>query len=484
MHMKFLKFLIIISVYPLSLQGQSIPNITLQRVDCHAPAMADCWVPLRRPPSYAHPNPNDPRTIVWRKRPFPPATTSFSGPAAYVSGCRGRMSAQFSIPPDGNCPKTITVKAEAVVGQATYRLPAQQLTYVKDTLWEYKTQEFDMPFEQFKVQYLPTFTVKWFVSCDTTSPGAWVNAGTSTNTLYIVHQKPIEGAEGLGEPTSFLQDCIHISCENAHGKGRTGSGTPVSNEVVNAIYDKFKTLCVKKLNGSSCLKYWGNPTAAQACNGIQEFLQYGDATCSEWAKIFNDMLRLQGIEGSKVTLVTYGIEAGDRGFLSINDRIRLNTDIKTFFGADSSKVTPIYLSNAPAGYENVPVTLLFIKNHSFVSTSQYFYLYDKPTSDTATVTATQKVLFGANGQRILAQNNYNNSPGDFTNHTIVKYGDQYFDPSYGTPGMPAIPWESSGMAGFGVRLRYTKPGTTMPINIVWIAEIDNPQTQQTMFKFN
>ena len=181
MHMKCLTFLIIISACPLNLQGQSTPNITLQRVDCHAPEMADCWVSVRRPPTYALSN--DARTMVWRKKPIPPATTSFSGPAAYVSGCKARMSAQFSIPADGNCPKTITVKAEAVIGQTTYRLPEQDLVPTAGNTLEYKMQEFDMPFEQFKVQYLPTFTVKWFASCDPTTAGSWVDAGTSTNTL-------------------------------------------------------------------------------------------------------------------------------------------------------------------------------------------------------------------------------------------------------------------------------------------------------------
>lgn len=263
--MKLMKLLIIALVWPLFLQGQTTPTVTLQRVDCHAPEMADCWVFVRKPEEYTFPK--EPTVMVWRKKPIPPATTPYSGPAAYVSGCKARFSAQFSIATSGNCPKSIIVKAEAMVGQTIFRLPAQQLTNLRDTFWEYKMREFDIPFEQFKVQYLPMFTVRWFASCDTTSLNSWVDLGVSTNILYILHQKPVTGSEGLGEPTSFLQDCIHISCENAHGKGRTGNGAAAPNEVVNAIYNKFKTLCVKKINGAICLKYWGNEGVANHTTG-------------------------------------------------------------------------------------------------------------------------------------------------------------------------------------------------------------------------
>lgn len=225
---------------------------------------------------------------------------------------------------------------------------------------------------------------------------------------------------------------------------------------------------------------------ANTCNNIKDFLRRGDAKCGEWAKIFNDMIRLQGIQGSRVTLVTYGIEQGDHGFLSYNDQIRLKNDIKLFFGADSSRVIANYLPNAPVGYRDAPVTFLFVKNQTFPSNTQHFYLYDQTTSVVPdTIAATGKILRGTDTGRIAAQGENNfDSPGDFLNHTIVEYNGQYFDASYGTAGMAEIPWESSGLAGFGVRLLYAKPGNSTQIEIMWISELDNPQTQQTTFKFN
>ena len=146
----------------------------------------------------------------------------------------------------------------------------------------------------------------------------------------------------------------------------------------------------------------------------------GDGQCGAWAEIFIDMLKVQDIASTKVTVVEMTMPM-TRGFL-VKDW--------TFTGPGVSPAT-----------------------------TPYVYVVGLDVID----------AFGVAGQ------SNPDPPPSFLNHFIVRYSGQYYDPSYGTgPFVDQMAWENASLDGF------TAAGTYMG-NPATFAKKNDPALLETIF---
>jgi hypothetical protein len=158
---------------------------------------------------------------------------------------------------------------------------------------------------------------------------------------------------------------------------------------MEGFYDRS----VYRVDGTQ-MRYWENG-AALATN-TAGLIRDANGQCGAWAELFIDVLAAQGISGAKKIAVYAASNPGADGFL-VKDW--------TFTGSGSSP-----------------------------GTSPYVWVVGVDAIDSPN---------GAPGQ------GNPNPPGAFYNHFIVKYGNRYYDPSYGGPSYASQwEWEDASLDGF------------------------------------
>jgi hypothetical protein len=419
--------------------------------------------------------------VAWKKG----TSTDVKKPVGYVSGYKGRVSAKIKLPTNQCIPPHIWVKGVSTTG---YTLKPQHIglpvgPVAPGGTISFAPQAFEQEFPVGVVQCFDEFVIKWYYTTDhnvinpvvPNFPVQWTLIGESSNLLLVTHDKPIEGVTPLAtpgfsftldEPTTFFLTSLYISCKAADGQSNNAN-------IVNNIYTEFQQtvnggLCVKKYNSSSsdCMKYWGglNPLGP-GCRGIIGLLKYKDANCGEWASFFNDMIKLHGIQGSKVTLVYWGDFVAGEGSLSTTDEGLFSTDLNSFFGSSMSSVivdgSPTYTS----GYLIVKNWNLTTADHLFSRNKDYPPSSPPPPSFNITVGGNTMYYGEVNG---LKAQGISNPISIFTNHAIVFYDGKYYDPSYGAPvAYSKENWIANSLAGLGAAGYYLST-PTMPKGFIWV----------------
>lgn len=437
----------------------------LQKVTFHAPENAMHWVAIR--PDDASASPKHTKVEVWNK-----SRPDQWQPVCYVSGCCPKVSAIFEMEASHGCTSDIYVKGQS--DDLKYNLPAQKLKANK----EYEIAEFIEMFPKYKVQFLPRFAINWYYTTDPEN-GPWRLIRESQCMMFLLHKEPIDGESGWGEPTTFFHSSIYLSCLAANGLGKIGT-SPDPDGVVSGIYSEFSDRCVQKVGGSACMRYWGgwnplDPIVDPECRSIKGLLHYQDANCGEWAALLHDMVKIQGIDGSNVTVVIYGDRIGDTGIGALPTVLSdlLREDISSFFGLAASDVT-IY----PYGY-------FFVKSYTFGGVRK-FYVEQNATTPPITVFGTTNKIYSANLTGAAAQGILD-PRSLFENHAIVEYIKKdgakiIYDPSYGTsPFANQNDWENASIEGFGAFLIYNNPLTGKEHYLIWLAAYNDSSIPQTSF---
>jgi len=357
-------------------------------------------------------------------------------PAAFVSDYNAQFGAHFRFECDLS--ELPFVRGETSDG---YELPIQELeqdgtfhVYRRKKLSTYESGNYvDAPFEKEKVQYWQDFTITWFVSDDEDlEHSKWKEIGKTAFPLYVTHKEPIVGDNQNDEydrETQILHSTLNLSCKNGINKSD-------ESDIVSSIYTEFTNQCVKRVNDKAeeignCLGYWQPPNLSGDCQSVSEFLLNGNARCNEWADFFNDMIKLQGITSSKITIIEY----------TENSLIPQDLDMRLRLAIDQE-------------FEDCFVSLN-TNDHSVLIVNKYNFSLDKIYVDefyTEKILCNDKTVTKANIEGIPAQGVGNGSPiSVFWNHAIVLHDGKYYDPSYGvSPKTSKIDYEDSAFAGFGV----------------------------------
>ena len=145
------------------------------------------------------------------------------------------------------------------------------------------------------IDYQDPCFIQWFASTDNRQ--TWMNAGCSTNRLYVVWGQPAA--------TCNIETLFYIGCRGANGIGGTAPGI-----VFLAIWNnQFATKSITRACDGSILSYYGfldkngNGIFDQGdedFNGkfiktLQGLVEKGSGNCQAWAELFVQTLAAQGI---------------------------------------------------------------------------------------------------------------------------------------------------------------------------------------------
>jgi hypothetical protein len=192
--------------------------------------------------------------------------------------------------------------------------------------------------------------------------------------MYLTYNAPITTDD-------LYETVFHISCTNANEEHSEDS-------VVSGIWDGFSGRNVKRKDGTELTYYASYQTDTTTVTGL---LSNTDGQCGAWASFFQTALAIHGIQ-------------------SEYKKFRSNP---TF--ADGFIVKTWSFSGTGDVGSNFPYTNKLHPSLPLVGTTQYNW------GTPAEVTYTE----GNPGQN-------NSMPASFfNNHQLIKYGNKYYDPSYG-----------------------------------------------------
>ena len=313
-----------------------------------------------------------------------------SYPISYVRGTNMVVGAKFTVSPALSCEKAL-VKAAAA---SAANLPATNATVSGNSILlpPSKTGRLSDA-----ITCLKPMSMHWEVSFD--GGGSWMDAGTSTNTLYVTWARPVS--------SPHIHTYFDVGCEAAAGV----SGTVGENDdvVLGRIWTKFQTKSINRASDGRVLTYYGfydanrngiweegidtdrnSPTTCHVTSAA-ELVRTTNGQCHSWAEFMHQVLCAQGLavvnEKSTARVAVNAVPKRE-AFLAIK-----NWDKK-----DSGPWVP---SRSDAGMLGTNV-LSSLPEHS--------------AQDVA----------GVSGQGTSP-----NPPAGFGNHYIIKCADELYDPSYG-----------------------------------------------------
>jgi hypothetical protein len=266
-----------------------------------------------------------------------------------------------------------------------------------------------------KIDYLPSFELAWQVSLD--RGASWIDVGTSSTPVYLTYKDPLR--------SPLYHTVVHVGSTN--GKNATDHNN--EQAVFDAIWGEFQSLEVHQVQWSDpsgeisnrrVLQYWG-PNSVES-GQTAKLLEVGDGPCEAWANFLMDVLAAQGINSVFVA------------------------------------VTP-----------NLPATGMLVKNWHFEGPG-----IDNPVDASyrwleAILDANGNVLNEGQGGQGITVWSTGSIDGQgplaptkqlFGDHAIVRFGDKYYDPSYGNPDPieDENDWEEFALHGFSTRYAVTVNG--------------------------
>jgi hypothetical protein len=326
-------------------------------------------------------------------------TSSTSGeknyPVAFTRNTKPQVGGKFKIAglPSG---ETVKIKASSAQGlqiPETSVTPAEDGTIILPLTTASNNLTNSIQFHN--ADDNTAFQIDWEISIGS---GAWRAIGSTKHTVYITWDDPVGLPETIRHETLF-----NLGCRNAKGMASS------ELNVVNSIYSEFTDLDVQRVIPSSgsldgqAMKYWANWSAAFNFESTSKLLGNPDrdGNCQAWSGLFRDVLRSQGIQADRITVLPQL--------------------------PDSGVLVKEWAFNQPGSS----------------GLSSHPYIYDSEAYPTQTAT----------GQGNTA------APPAFTGHWITRCGSIFYDPSYGTPPQTTpVQYENSALAGYsGPNIYVTVP---------------------------
>jgi hypothetical protein len=309
-------------------------------------------------------------------------------PVAMLRNTKMKASAKWIITPTGGLSGvTTTVKGD---GPGNIDIPAATATVSSSEL-NLAFTEASNPFPNTIKIYDPLI-IQWKVSFTGATDAA---VGESRNQVYITRSTPLV--------PELIHTLVHLSCKNADGKaGDTPDGI---NQIISSIWSEFTDLNVERVDGLQ-LAYYRTYTCSNVTTKL--LIKNGEGQCGSWAKLFIDLLKVQGIDQTDDYVIVEPNDGTSQEFLVKN---------WSFLGSGSSSV-PTY-------------PYLNVYKVPFRLETEYNFLYEEFTDSD-----------GIAGQGIT------NPSSIFANHQIVKIGSVYYDPSYGVTYTSLADMDDRAIAGY------------------------------------
>lgn len=365
-------------------------------------------------------------------------------PVAYLSGARPKVEAVFLT----DCIETHFIRGMASNGM---QFPPQQV-FPQNGKATYLCNTANIPFETGQVQYFPHFVIEWQMS-ENGSDG-WLPIGESSNPLYVPKELDLNSNPSLGYLPPYHYTVLHTSCSAADGLSE-------DEEIIEAIYNKFKTKNVERITDGYVMTYWDvNAENDGFCRSTEDLLKYGNGQCGAWAEFFIVCLAIQGIEAIKVSINPSGQVT--------------STDIEMFIEANFPN----------QGYTPVStLTYFLVKEWGQLENNAIIPLEGDDD---------QQVLFSPGLSGITAQGGFLGGYGDvfipdprsiFDNHSLTLINGEYYDPSYGADKSLFETWEDISIdAVLGVIFAITTDEQQNPIEpptyYFWVKETNTSNTIQ------
>ena len=298
------------------------------------------------------------------------------------------------------------IRAQVTLGNSTktYTLP-----------WAERGKGFSIPapVPTGTVGYFENVQVSWSVSYDSE---AWEDAGSSTHEIYFTRGTP---QAGLAQETLFW-----VACSSCHGKSTDA-------DIIDGIWSKFSTgsgpanLC--RRDGTP-MKYWGEKIGLMLANGedtagTSALIKWGDGQCGAWARFFADATRLNSIQST---------------FIVIHPLLSNEVMLINEYHFETTILNGFYSHRA---------SLLLVPIHSLSSLSSTLQYCGNGLAIDYSYVDKNKSMHNRHG--IAGQNNQDPF-SIFSDHAIVKIGDNFYDPSYGLKASTELEWESASLAGFAL----------------------------------
>ena len=252
--------------------------------------------------------------------------------------------------------------------------------------------------------YDPDFTVRWQLSFN--GGRTWVGAGASDNPLYVSAGNPIPDPNSGRLFLTVVDNAV-----------RRSAGVAGQAAEVNAIWGAFVPLDLTRADGAP-LRYYATPDGRNNVT-VAKLLRDGDGQCSTWAKLFLDMLLVDGIR--------------ERG-----DYVLVSPKASADFLVKSYRFTP----GVPSGVEGYPY--MNVAPQEVVDAAGRRYAFGGLDEVTRPATAPDM---------LPGQNNPNPAASVFWNHQVVRLDGTLYDPSYGVTAPDLADYAGRAVAG------YAKPAT-------------------------
>ncbi len=217
-----------------------------------------------------------------------------SYPISYVRGSNMVVDAKFAISPSMSGEPAL-VKAEA---EDAASLPATNAVIIGNTIILPPSPTGTL---SNAIACLKPMSMHWHVSFD--GGDSWLDAGTSTNTLYVTWARPVS--------SPHIQTYFDVGCAAASGvSGVVGENDDV---VLGCIWTKFQTRSISRASDGRVLTYYGfydenrngiweegidtDRNSSSTCNVISaaELVRTANGQCLSWAEFMHQVLCAQGL---------------------------------------------------------------------------------------------------------------------------------------------------------------------------------------------
>ncbi len=341
-------------------------------------------------------------------------------PLCYSGGQSLKAQAYFWVNPSGFNASGIKVQGKATGyttdANAPFIFPLQGLTQ-SSNLTYYSSAE-ATPALSTTCNVFKPLQVLWQAKLN----GGWSDLGQSSNKLYRVWKTPLTD--------QLYRTVLEVACRDTQNH----RGAPT---IVSKLWGGFTDRNVGNADGVA-MKYWANSDetlrialAEQSCQGLAQMIipgpriiqlagsknpatgkpyqddMAGVGTCAAWTDLLFNALRAQGVANcSQFEL----------------------------------RPSAIFITPSSTGGVNQRGGFL-VNNWQFAATG------NAPAASKPPWTHLLSEVTDLPGLR--AQGNVSNPKGAFFNHYLIRYGGQFYDPSYGAgPRSSPRSWENKSVAGF------------------------------------
>lgn len=285
----------------------------------------------------------------------------------------------------------------------------------KDTVQYFENFTLNFEYSEDGANWVPMRSVKFCFYLTIGNPGYdQLSPSSGRGGEYTAEDGNRKIINKANSKESILETFLYLGC-------KFGKGSKNADEIMNNVFNHIKSLNVERARVKGAMGYWRNTSSLHASSmryrGVRYLIKYGEARCGEWSSFLQDICKIQS---------------------------------DTLFGGkfDDFVIFPTGTTDS-SGYKN---SLFLVKEWTI-------------NDPAAPVDVKQR-----------AQDLKNVPLNLFWDHVFTKYGNKYFDPSYGLTSAKTFPNDDDLLKDYsGKALSGILYGKVDPANPLIDAIVYKPQ---------